>query len=598
MPPVSATRFQLLLHYLKQHWISYSFGVLAILATNWIAVSIPQYVQKSIDLLYLDIEAMQERLWEYMWIMIGLAVSMILVRILSRILFFNPGRAIECRIKNDMFHQLMGLQREYFVENPSGNIISRINNDINHVRMLYGFGMMQICNILSALSMTPYKMWQLSPKLTLYCVLPVLAVFILVRLGMHLLVKNMRARMASLQELSGFTISSLSGIDVIKSYALHEWVLKRFEVENQEMVHRGLKIAWIRSFLMPLLTNLENLLKLLVLSAGGIMVISNLLTIGELTAFITYTTLLTMPLMAFGWLTTMFQRGLIGLESIRTVLQQDLPRKRIGTSFVSSEHNFFSDGINVRDLRFRYPSGTRDVLADISLSIRPGQVVGLLGRIGSGKTTLVNCLNRYLEVENGMIMLGAHDLNTLPDHLLRRSIRTVEQEPFLFSDTVAENIRFGLDDSIELDPERLREILRISALAEEVDRFPKHEQTLVGEKGIMLSGGQKQRISLARALARRCDLLILDNVFSAVDYETERFLLREILRLMHHFGDAPPLAKSILIVSHRVTSMEKTDLILVLEEGRIADQGKHAELIRRPGYFQQMWQLQNEDEHA
>ena len=600
MPSADANRFHLLVHYLKMYWLFYLFGIVAILCTNWIAVNIPRYVQKSIDLLDQNLDMMQDLLLQYLWIMIGLALLMMMVRILSRILFFNPGRAIESRIKNDMFHQLMGLQKDYYDENPTGNIISRINNDINGVRMICGFGMMQIFNILAALSMTPYKMWQLSPRLTLYCVLPLAGVFIVVRLGMRVLVRNMRARMENLQNLSGFTVSSLSGIDVVKSYAMQSWNQGKFEEVNREMVKRGLKIAWIRSFIMPLLMNLENILKLLILLVGGMMVIRESLSIGEMTAFITYAAMLTIPLMGLGWMTTMFQQGLIGLASIQTILQQTLPRRRIKNLEGNRAQNLFNWGLRIENLSYRYPGTTSLVLKNITVTIMPGQIVGLLGRIGSGKTSFVNCLNRYLEIENGRIFLGEKDINLLPDRQLRKIVRTVTQEPFLFSDSVEANIRFGRTSEISLGTDQIQEIIKKSALWDEVERFPQKVKTMVGEKGILLSGGQKQRISLARAVAEPCDLLILDNVLSAVDYDTERFLLKEIHQLLKPQNGEPPLAGSILIVSHRVTGMEKANRILVLEDGIIADQGSHVELIQRPGYYQEMFRLQNEDpdEHA
>ncbi len=217
-----------------------------------------------------------------------------------------------------------------------------------------------------------------------------------------------------------------------------------------------------------------------------------------------------------------------------------------------------------------------------------------LGRIGSGKSTLVNALNRYLDISPGSIFLGEQDLTSLSDNDLRNSIRTVTQEPFLFSDTVENNITFADTEYDSNDLEHFREILNAVALEAEVERFPKKEKTMVGEKGIMLSGGQKQRISLARAMLKPCDLLILDNVLSAVDYETERHLLREIYKLLKPETNRPAQAKSILIVSHRVTSMGQADWILVLDEGQIVDEGRHTDLIKRPGYYQQMWELQND----
>ena len=596
MPPKTTNKYVLLSYYIKQHWLSYSLGVIAILATNWIAVSIPEYVRLSIDLLNNDLEVRQDLLWDYMLIMLCLAVVMIFVRTLSRILFFNPGRAIECQIKNDMFHKLMSLQKDYYEANPSGNIISRINNDITGVRMICGFGLMQSFNITSALSMTPFKMWQLSPSLTLYCIIPILLVFTAVRLGMHVLVRNMQARMESLQRLSGFAVSSLSAIDLIKSQTMRKWSKGRFENENQEMLRRSMKIAWTRSFVLPMLSNLEHFLKLLVLLVGGLMVVKAEFTIGQLTAFIAYSALLTFPLMGLGWVTTMIQQGLVGLASIQTVLQQKLPRSYLKSiPQVGLKSLFAENKLTVKNLSYRYPLSNKDTLKNVSFNIKPGQVIGLLGRIGSGKSSLVNGLNRYLDMGKGAIFVGKQDLAELSDNDIRACIRTVTQEPFLFSDTVENNIRFSEAINESESPEHFRNILRLAAMEEEVGRFPENEKTMVGEKGIMLSGGQKQRISLARAILKPCSLLILDNVLSAVDYETERFLLQVIHNLLKPENGMPARAGSLLIVSHRVTSMEQADWILVLDEGKIIDQGVHTDLIQRPGYYQQMWALQNEN---
>ena len=593
--PKSESKFGLLIYYIRQHWLSYTIGIFAVLATNWIAVSIPEYVLLSIDLLNDNPQGKQDLLLEYLLIMLGLALIMIVVRTSSRLLFFNPGRAIECQIKNDMFNKLMSLQKNYYEKNPSGNIISRINNDITGVRMICGFGLLQAFNITTALSMTPFKMWQLSPNLTLYCIIPIILVFTVVRLGMRVLVQNMQARMESLQRLSGFTVSSLSAIDLIKTKSMREWSTRKFEKENQDMLKRSMKIAWTRSFVMPMLSNLEHFLKLLVLLVGGMMVIQEEFTIGQLTAFIAYAALLTFPLMGLGWVTTMFQQGMVGLASIQTILQQELPRLKLLPIPEEKLDNLFAEkGLSVKNLNYRYPDGTKDVLRNINFTIRPGQIIGVLGRIGSGKSTLVNALNRYLDIEQGCIFLGDKDLATLSDKDVRTSIRTVTQEPFLFSDTVENNISFSEADSGTIAPEHFQAILSSSALENEVTRFPKQEKTMVGEKGIMLSGGQKQRISLARAMLKPCDLLILDNVLSAVDYETERHLLKEIYKLLEPANNNTPQAKSILMVSHRVTSMGKADWILVLDEGKIVDQGQHTELIQRPGYYQQMWELQND----
>ena len=579
-------KYLLLVYYLRQHWISYTIGIFTTFLTNWLAVSIPEYVQLSIDMLSSDLSGQYDLLNEYLWIMLTLAVSMVFIRTLSRLLFFNPGRAIECQVKNDMFTKLMQLQRDYYDKNPSGTIISRVNNDIHGIRMICGFGFMQVFNIASALSLTPLMMFQLSPRLTLYCVIPILIVFSIVRIGMHFLVNNMRTRQTDLQNLSGFTVASLNGIDVIRSNNLGAWSQARFDKDNQNLTERSLNIAWIRSFIMPVLMNLANILKVIVLLFGGMMVLEEEFTVGELTAFIAYTALLTLPLMGLGWVTTMFQQGMVGLNSIQSVLQQ--PELFAGHQSLpkAQQENLFQDGLTVRNLRFRYTENRPWVLQDINFHLKPGQTLGVLGRIGAGKSTLVNCINRYLVAEDGQIYLNGIDINRLTYQDLRHSIRTVTQEPFLFSDTVENNIAFAIENQPEDWQEHFSSLLQQAALWEEIDKFPLQEQTIVGEKGILLSGGQKQRISLARAMATPCDLLILDNVLSAVDYETERYLLQQIF--------ARRQAKSLLIVSHRVTAVEKADWILVLDEGQIVVQGTHEELRQQPGYYQEMWALQHE----
>ncbi len=578
-------RFHLLRHYISQHKLSYGLGILFIFATNWLAVTIPTYLKLCVDLLSQGKDPLRSNLAElyhYLILMFALALLVIVVRTCSRIFFFNPGRAIEYKLKNDLFSHLTRLQRSYYEQNETGSIISRLQNDISGVRLICGFGLMQFFNIIASLSLTPYKMWELSPRLTLYCIVPVLLVFIIVRIGMKVVVGHTRERMTRLQSLSAFIVSSLSGIDVIKNYGLSNWSEEEFDHHNQGLLNQSLRISFVRSFLMPILSNLENILKVLVLMVGGIYVIRGDFSIGEITAFIAYTGLLTMPLMGLGWLTTLFQQGMVGMTSLETILNADTPHEGLKNLPVEISKGLFDKGLFVRNLTIAYDD--EPVLADVSFSILPGQTVGILGKIGAGKSSLVNCLNRYLEPPPGTVFLGDQDILELSFDDLRRSVRTVSQDVFLFSESVEQNILFGQTTEEHPGEEKLRQIIYESALKEEIERFPEQLNTLVGEKGIMLSGGQKQRISLARSMMEPCDLLILDNVLSAVDYETERFLLGEILKRKH--------SRSLLIVSHRVQALEGADLILVLDEGRLVDQGTHKELISRPGLYLQTWELQ------
>ncbi|MBT3225744.1 MAG: ABC transporter ATP-binding protein [Deltaproteobacteria bacterium] len=584
------SNLRFLFHYLSNFKFSYILGIIFIVLTNWIAVTIPGYLKLCIDLLSEssgDLRSNTDQLFEYLLMMFGLALSIIIVRTLSRVFFFNPGRAIEFQIKNDLFKKLTLLQKNFYEKNPTGTIISKIQNDINGVRMICGFGMMQVFNIMTALSFAPIKMWQLSAPLTLYTVLPIIVVFIIIRFSMHFVIRYTRARMLTLQKISSFIISSLSGIDVIKSYDINKLNIENFEETNKEMMNQSLKISFIRSFFMPLLQNLENILRVIILLVGGSMVINASLTIGELTAFIAYLALLTMPIMGLGWLTTIFQTGIIGVTSLLTILNQEIPETKIEPLPRAVRKQLFDQGLDIKNLSYTYPDQDEPALKNISFSILPNQTVGILGKIGSGKTTLINCLNRYLLIDNHQVFMGHHDLSDLSLVDVRSVIHTVSQDVFLFSDSIRNNILFGTKQAENLANPDLTDVILESALQEDIFRFQDGLDTMVGEKGIMLSGGQKQRISLARALMTPCDLLILDNVLSAVDHETERFLLEHIHKRR--------TARSLLIVSNRVQALEQANLILVLDEGRIVARGTHQSLIIQDGLYRETWELQQSE---
>ncbi|MBF0280134.1 MAG: ABC transporter ATP-binding protein [SAR324 cluster bacterium] len=574
--------YRFLFPYLARHKISYALGVVFIFLTNWLAVTIPYHIQVAIDLLTDHLEENQDFLIENIAIVIILAVLMSGVRTLSRVLFFNPGRAIERLLKNEIFSKLNHLQKDFHDHHATGTLISIANNDINSVRRMVGMGVLQVFNIFFALSLTPLKMWEISPSLTLYCAIPVIVTFLIAYRSVHYLRLLVRKRMVDLQSLSARVVGFLSGIDVIKGHQIQGWALREIEKESRELLERSLQISKIRSFLMPILGYTEQILKVIILSVGGVYLLKQELSIGEVTAFLAYATLLSLPFVLMGRIISIFQTGIVGLKSIRRILDQNTPPQDFIHLEIPKREALFQKGIVVKNLSFRYPDSTEMVLKNISFTIRPGQKIGILGKIGSGKSTLVNCLNHYLELEKGQILIDDHDVTELSRKDLRSAIRTLTQDPFLFSDTVVQNIKFG---SAHLEKHALvEEVLFQSHLAEEVKMFPARQETLVGEQGILLSGGQKQRLSLARAMYTPCKLLILDNVLSAVDYETERFLLQQIFEKMQ--------AQSILIVSHRVSVLEQVDQILILDQGEITERGSHEELLTRSKYYRSTWDLQ------
>lgn len=578
------SKLKFLLKYTHQYRWWYTGGIIFLIITVWVSVTIPGFVQKTIDLIADGRQGNEEEFNHNVLIIAGLAVGLILVRTMSRILIFFPARLIERKLKGEMFTKLSSFGKDYYDENATGNIISRVNNDISGVRLITGFGILQIGNILLSLSLTPYKMWQLSPMLTLYCIIPMVLIFVIVRIGLLVMVKNTRYSMNTLQRLSGKIISFLSGNIVIKNYNIYEHAENEVHKENVKHFKATLKISWIRSFVLPLLANLGQILTIIIFYVGGMYVINGRFTIGELTEYIAYAALLSQPLMGLGWVLSIFQQGFVGISSIQTIMERkgtDEERKSLPGG---DRIKLFDDGIHVKNLNFTYHNGDRPALQEISFSILPGQVVGITGKVGSGKTTLINCLNGYLRPEKGQVFFGDTDAYDLTGKDIRSVVKTVSQEVFLFSDTIENNI--GLTDDNEIVKEKFNEVIYKSAFADELTRLPMKGQTMVGEKGIMLSGGQKQRISLARALYSRGDLLILDDVFSAVDTDTERFLIKQIVE--NH------AVKSLLIVSNRMTVLEKTDFNIVLEDGRISAIGSHHELRRQSDFYSEIGILQQE----
>lgn len=554
--------------------------------TIGVSVTIPEYIQKSIDLIGQGRDGNQGTFYNYVLMILLLALVLILVRTMSRILFFIPGRLIEKQLKGEMFRKLTSFGKPYFDKNSSGSIISRINNDINGVRMIIGFGLMQMGNVIFSLSVTPYKMWNMSPALTLYCVLPLVVVFVIVRVGMAVMVKNTRRRMDSLQKLSGKTVSFLSGNGVIKSYNIHKWAEEKVDEENVSLFDFTMNIARVRSFVLPLLANLEQILKIVILLAGGMFVINGTFTIGQLAEFIAYAALLSHPIMGLGWVLTVFQQGFVGISSLQTIMDEKGEDDEKPALKQSEVNTLFKQGVSVRNLTYQYHNGNEAVLKNISFDIKPGQVVGITGKLGCGKTTLVNCLNGYLKPNKNSVFFNGYDAALLRGQDIRKVVKTVSQEVFLFSDTIENNITFGSGNMPE--NEKVNQVIFRSALADEIARFPGQERTMVGEKGIMLSGGQKQRISLARALYTKSDLLILDDVFSAVDTDTERFLIKHIFENR--------VNETILVVSNRISVLEKADFIIVLEDGEMVASGTHRELMKKSSYYRETSELQDNKE--
>jgi ATP-binding cassette subfamily B protein len=574
---------------LRQHAWSYLGGAVMLAATLWMTLSIPLYLQQAIDILRDNPDPAGSAFLNRVGWILAFAVAIIVTRTASRLLFFVPGRRVEFELKNRLLTHLTTLQRDFYLNNPSGAIISRINNDINGVRMMMGFGLMGLGNSVGMLSLAPYYMYTLSPRLTLYCALPIVVAFAGMQVAVRRLRREQLRQMKALQDLSDFTVESYNGIDVLKAYRALPWSEGKFERLSGEVRDAGIRMSNIRVFVMPILTHLVNALKVLLVLVGGLMVVREEMTMGGFLGYGLYLSMLVPPLMGMTFMVFVLQRGFTSLISLAEVFNTSAALPPVQPEAEARLPLTVQEGLQVQGLSFAYPDDPgRPVLQDVSFAVRPGETVGLFGPIGCGKTTLVNLLNRYLTPPPGTVRLDGVDVTAISQARLRHHVVTVTQEPFLFSDSVRENIRFAAAAD-ERDPDAagaLEQAVEAAALQPDLAGFPAGLDTLVGEKGITLSGGQKQRLSLARAILKPCDLLILDDVLSAVDHETERYLIERIYRFRQ--------ARATLIVSHRISALERAQRVIVLEAGRVTASGSHAELIEREGPYRQAWLLQRE----
>lgn len=583
------TKSQFFAHYLRLNCKSYLLAIVFIFLVNWLQVEIPRYIQLAIDLIDDASVAGHDQLKTYIAIIVVMSVSMIIVRIWSRIYALNPGRITEASLKNTLLEKLNRLPNSFHSQFASGRLISIINNDLQGVRLLFGVGFLQFFNALLALSLTPLWMWRISPELTMYSVIPIIIAFVIFRVGFVRMKSLHMEHMKRLQNLSAQLMSYLSGIDLIKSQQMSPWVRAETEKLNQMLLQCRIKITRIQVFFMPVLDYANDLMKILILGLGGYMLVNQELTLGEITAFLTYSVLLAMPLMQLGRIATIYQRGIVGITSAQTILNAKVPERDETTLTTDEVEALKGQTLSVRNLSYQYEGEERLVLDDISFDIPAGKKVGVLGSIGSGKTTLVNCLNQHLDVATGSVFLGDKDITEFSRNDLRRYVKTVTQDPYLFSATVEENIRFGSTQT-DIAKEQVDEVLNLSQLANDVARLEMGDQTLVGEKGIMLSGGQKQRLSIARALLEPADLIIMDNVLSAVDYETERKILEGLFKRLEN--------QSVLVVSHRVNALEYMDEIIVLNQGKVIAKGDHTTLLKTCPYYYETWQLQQNEAEA
>lgn len=568
-------------------------------ATNYVVVRIPAIIGNALNVLEVGgVQALRDsRSLAVELVVLGLVV--IVVRTLSRVLFFNPGRDIEYRLGVDIFGHLMNMQRPFYMRHKVGELASIATNDATAVRLLAGFAGLQVCNVAVAIPLHLYQMWSTDPVLTLWCLLPVTLGGLYMRYTVKRYFGMIRESMQLLARLSDRVLETYTGIGTVRAHAVENAALERFEQRNGEYLRLQLRVASLRSFGMPVLGVSGMVATGIVLWVGGQRVIDHEILVGSLATFTALLMSLVGILMALAWVLAAVSRGIVSVRRVENVLGEP-----DGLPPVSNREEIVDPPrLELRELSFSYPDADDGELAlhGISASVEPGHTLGIFGKTGSGKTTLINLLARVHTPAPGTVLFDGRDATGYDLHTLRGAMAVVPQAPFLFSTTLRENVRLseanpwsdrGTED--EADDPRLREVLAAACLEEDVRQLPEGLATVVGERGVMLSGGQRQRASLARALYRARPVLLLDDVLSAVDQGTEVKLVQAIRDLRGGaLTERPPTT---IIVSHRTSVLEHADEILVLDHGRVIERGTHAELVARAGVYAETHLHQGSDD--
>ncbi len=493
-----------------------------------------------------------------------------------RVILIGISRDIEYDLRNELFAKLVTLSPDYYGRTRTGDIMARATNDLNAVRMMLGPGVMYCFETGLTFALAIAIMVSFDWRLALMALLPAPAVSLLVIFSGRAIHARFEQIQAMFSDISSRVQENLSGVRMIRAFVQERAEMRRFEELNREYIAQNIRLVRIQAIFQPLMEVLIGLTFLAVLWAGGYQVLKGRISIGSFVMFNTYMGMLVWPMIALGWVVNLMQRGAASLKRINQILREtptiQAPPAPVPLNGVQGELEF-------RGVAVGY-NGTR-ALDGIDLRVAPGSTVAVVGHTGSGKSTLVGLVPRLMDPTEGAVMLDGIDLRDLDPADLRRQIGFVPQETFLFSATIAENIAFGVESASE---EEIRRAAEIAGLASDIEGFPDGYKTVVGERGITLSGGQKQRTAIARAILRDPRILILDDALSSVDTLTEENILNRLAGVMS--------GRTVILISHRVSTVRQADRIVVLEQGRIVEQGTHAELVEAGGYYAGLAQKQ------
>lgn len=585
--------------YFKKYKWRFLLGIFFVAISNYFRVLQPKIIRYSLDIVVENIslyptfdgfnaqgqllKSIGSTLLFFMFLVIAFALMMGFFMYFMRQTLIVMSRMIEYDLRNEIYAHYQKLSLAFYKRNNTGDLMARITEDVNHVRMYLGPAVMYAVNLTVLCSMVIYSMIQVSPTLTFYALLPLPILSFSIYYVTNIINKKSTLIQGQLSVLNSLAQEVYSGIRVVKSYGQEKAMGQYFKEETEDFKNKSLGLAKVNAFFNPLMLLLIGISTIITLYMGGILVINGQISTGNIAEFIIYINMLTWPVTSIGWVASIIQRAAASQKRINEFLQtnpdiQDQP---------NSDRQKIEGHIQFNQVQFDYPDTGIKAINTLSFELNKGEKLAIIGRTGSGKTTIADLILRMYDIEagKGQITIDHKDIQQHQLSKLRSSIAYVPQDVFLFSDTIYNNIAFGLED---VSPQKVYEYAKNAAVYDDIMQLPQKFETVIGERGVTLSGGQKQRISIARALIKEPEIIILDDCLSALDTKTEAKITR--------FLDQALADKTTIVITHRLYAALQFDKIIVLDDGQIIEEGNHQALIRQRGYYYEMYEKQRLEE--
>ena len=575
------------LSYLNKYFLKYKYrlliGIIITVASKILALEVPRLIRESINVaedyrngLVTDLAVVKSELLYNILLIVAAALLSGFFTFLMRQTIIVMSRLIEFDLKNEIYRQYQLLSLNFYKKNRTGDLMNRITEDVSKVRMYAGPAIMYSINMLVLFSVAIIKMYNIDVTLTNYTLLPLPILSVLIYYLSRIINQRSKVVQQYLSKLTSSAQETFSGISILKSYGIEEKAMTEFENLSDKAKEKNISLFKVQALFFPSMILLIGLSNILVIYVGGLRYIEGTIKLGVIAEFIMYINMLTWPVAVVGWVTSIIQEAEASQIRINEFIKQE-PEITNNTDKPSK----IEGGIEFKDVSFTYDDTNIEALQHVSFKLEKGKTLGVLGNTGSGKTTLISLIARLYDVKSGEILIDQKPIEQLNLDNLRQSIGFVPQEAFLFSDTIKNNIKFGDESASD---EKIEQAAKDAYIHHNIIEFNEGYNTYVGERGVTLSGGQKKRVSIARALIKAPEILIFDDCLSAVDTETEEIILNNLFKISQH--------KSTIIVSHRISSVKNANSILVLEKGKIIQQGSHNELIKIDGYYKALYEQQ------